>query len=466
MTPTGRARFGSARRTRPTSSHLVPAVAVLAVVIALTDGRLIATFDLLASGRHAALQLVGRRGGVAWNSRAPWRTSVSGRETHARDQRRGPGAQRDAVASRRSSKPSPPRSATSSGRSSSPTTARPTRASRSHASGRRRHPRFRVVDASARRGPGGGAQHRRGCGTWDAARVLRRRRPRLAGLAGRNGRGPRRGRRGGRRLRLLFPQRIARNAHPNRRRCASSASFRRASAPTWPFEGAPSRRPAASSRSCSVGEDVDLCWRLQLRGYRFAIGCDAVVAKRDHPSPAVSSAMALAYGRSAPELYRRYRAEGRQTRPGRRRPVVGLAGRPPPRCHPGGVDAESSGSTRPACASGGCRLREVARVLPLSPDDAALRPRPRRRCGQLDLPVGADVDGREDHDAFGKARQVRSHHLEGGHRPPGQQRLPLPSEMARHGRPQRVAALAQWNVAQHAADLEVPCREAIRCGGR
>ena len=32
-----------------------------------------------------------------------------------------------------------------------------------------------------------------------------------------------------------------------------------------------------------VGEDIDLCWRLQLRGFRFAVATDAVVAKRERP---------------------------------------------------------------------------------------------------------------------------------------------------------------------------------------
>jgi len=59
-----------------------------------------------------------------------------------------------------------------------------------------------------------------------------------------------------------------------------------------------------------IGEDVDLCWRLQLRGCRFAIAPGAVVAKRDHPEPGGVFHHALAFGRSGPELYRRHRAEG------------------------------------------------------------------------------------------------------------------------------------------------------------
>ncbi len=59
-----------------------------------------------------------------------------------------------------------------------------------------------------------------------------------------------------------------------------------------------------------VGEDVDLCWRLQLRGYRFGVADDAVVAKREHPEPGGVFHHGLTYGWSAPELYRRHRAEG------------------------------------------------------------------------------------------------------------------------------------------------------------
>ena len=32
-----------------------------------------------------------------------------------------------------------------------------------------------------------------------------------------------------------------------------------------------------------IGEDIDLCWRLQLEGYRFVIEFGAVVAKRERP---------------------------------------------------------------------------------------------------------------------------------------------------------------------------------------
>lgn len=59
-----------------------------------------------------------------------------------------------------------------------------------------------------------------------------------------------------------------------------------------------------------TGEDVDLCWRLQLAGYRFALAPDAVVAKRDRAGFTQVFTQAMAYGRGAPVLYRRHRQSG------------------------------------------------------------------------------------------------------------------------------------------------------------
>jgi GT2 family glycosyltransferase len=59
-----------------------------------------------------------------------------------------------------------------------------------------------------------------------------------------------------------------------------------------------------------VGEDVDLCWRLQLAGYRFVIDFDARVAKRERPEFMQVFRQAAAYGRSGPTLFRRYRDTG------------------------------------------------------------------------------------------------------------------------------------------------------------
>ena len=60
----------------------------------------------------------------------------------------------------------------------------------------------------------------------------------------------------------------------------------------------------------SRGEDVDLCWRLQLAGYRFAVTADAAVDKRERAGARPMLSAAWAYGRCGPLLYRRYRANG------------------------------------------------------------------------------------------------------------------------------------------------------------
>jgi len=59
-----------------------------------------------------------------------------------------------------------------------------------------------------------------------------------------------------------------------------------------------------------VGEDIDLCWRLQLEGFRFAIAPAAVVAKRERAGFGPLFRRAVAYGRCGPKLYRRYRSRG------------------------------------------------------------------------------------------------------------------------------------------------------------
>jgi glycosyltransferase involved in cell wall biosynthesis len=60
----------------------------------------------------------------------------------------------------------------------------------------------------------------------------------------------------------------------------------------------------------SPEEDVDLCWRLQLAGTRFAVATDAVVEKRERPAGLPTFRGAWAYGRCGPRLYERYRARG------------------------------------------------------------------------------------------------------------------------------------------------------------
>ena len=59
-----------------------------------------------------------------------------------------------------------------------------------------------------------------------------------------------------------------------------------------------------------VGEDIDLCWRLQLAGYRFSVADAAVVRKREPAETRSMVRKALSYGRCGPRLYRDYRAAG------------------------------------------------------------------------------------------------------------------------------------------------------------
>jgi GT2 family glycosyltransferase len=59
-----------------------------------------------------------------------------------------------------------------------------------------------------------------------------------------------------------------------------------------------------------VGEDIDLCWRLQLAGYRFSLVDAAVVWKREPADARSILRKAWSYGRCGPRLYRQYRAAG------------------------------------------------------------------------------------------------------------------------------------------------------------
>jgi len=60
----------------------------------------------------------------------------------------------------------------------------------------------------------------------------------------------------------------------------------------------------------SPEEDVDLCWRLQLAGYRFTVAADAIVEKRGRATGRTTFRAAWAYGLCGPRLYVRYRAKG------------------------------------------------------------------------------------------------------------------------------------------------------------
>jgi glycosyltransferase involved in cell wall biosynthesis len=62
--------------------------------------------------------------------------------------------------------------------------------------------------------------------------------------------------------------------------------------------------------SLLVGEDIDLCWRLQLAGFRFSVVDTAVVRKREPVEERSILRKAWSYGRCGPLLYRLYRADG------------------------------------------------------------------------------------------------------------------------------------------------------------
>ena len=54
-------------------------------------------------------------------------------------------------------------------------------------------------------------------------------------------------------------------------------------APTSPSAASAFDEVGGFAEALHVGEDIDLCWRLQLRGFRFAVATGAVVAKRERP---------------------------------------------------------------------------------------------------------------------------------------------------------------------------------------
>ncbi|HEY5110417.1 MAG TPA: glycosyltransferase [Acidimicrobiales bacterium] len=58
------------------------------------------------------------------------------------------------------------------------------------------------------------------------------------------------------------------------------------------------------------GEDIDLCWRLQLRGFTFAEAPRAVVSKRARSDFRSVFRQAYAYGQCGPLLHKRYRRAG------------------------------------------------------------------------------------------------------------------------------------------------------------
>jgi glycosyltransferase involved in cell wall biosynthesis len=57
-------------------------------------------------------------------------------------------------------------------------------------------------------------------------------------------------------------------------------------------------------------EDVELCWRAQLRGYRLGFAPEAVMAYRYRPSLRAFARQSYGYGRMTPRLYREFRQHG------------------------------------------------------------------------------------------------------------------------------------------------------------
>lgn len=70
------------------------------------------------------------------------------------------------------------------------------------------------------------------------------------------------------------------------------------------------RRLGGFDEALTVGEDIDLCWRLQQDGCRFGYAERALVHKRERESAAHQRRQAFAYGRGDPLLYRRHREHG------------------------------------------------------------------------------------------------------------------------------------------------------------
>jgi len=64
------------------------------------------------------------------------------------------------------------------------------------------------------------------------------------------------------------------------------------------------------SQELVTGEDIDLCWRLQTEGFRFAVEFEAVVSKRGRPGFVEVFRQGSAFGRGGPVLYRRHRGSG------------------------------------------------------------------------------------------------------------------------------------------------------------
>ena len=185
------------------------------------------------------------------------------------------------------------------------------------------------------------------------------------------------------------------------------------------------------------GEDIDLCWRMQLRGFTFAEAPGAVVAKRarsDFRRGVPAGLRLRAVRPAAPQALPKGRGP---SRPAGRAQGMAVAGRvaapagPADPPHRVGTWASAPGSAgwRPRSACGS------------SSPKRAIRPTPSE--GSADVPLGADVDGRERHDALGRLHPVGAEGLERGHRLPRQVGVLLALGESGDGRPQRVVALGQ-----------------------
>jgi len=70
------------------------------------------------------------------------------------------------------------------------------------------------------------------------------------------------------------------------------------------------REVGGFDQTLRAGEDIDLCWRLQLRGHRFESAPRAVVAKRERSEARTRRLQLVSYGRHDAVLYRRFRGDG------------------------------------------------------------------------------------------------------------------------------------------------------------
>ena len=170
---------------------------------------------------------------------------------------------------------------------------------------------IRLVDASAGRGPAAARNIGAGLGTRRPARVLRRRRRGPAGMAPGHVVALSRCGRGGGRVRARLAERRA-SADPEPRRDAPA----RAPACRTGREPRVSRDQAFEAvggfdENLRVGEDIDLCWRLQFAGFTVRHRARAVVSKRERADGRrASSAKGITHGRSGPRLYRKHRDAG------------------------------------------------------------------------------------------------------------------------------------------------------------